>query len=221
MSIRSFKQMPADVREWSVFFRDTTVNADTAVTAGSASNVTGVVGLVNGGTGATTAPLARTSLGLGSLSTLSSVNNGNWSGTALSIPNGGTGQITATAALSALGGAAASTGSYTGTLTGCTTSPTGSVVYTKSGSVVVLAIPQINATSNSTAATITGAPALLQPARIQVVPLRLQDNSVVIVGYVRVDLSGVLTLFPNVSLGNFTAAGTKGTEVSTVTYALD
>lgn len=73
------------------------------ITSSGSIVASGTLGLANGGTGSTTAAGARSALGLGTLSTLNSVNDGYWSGTALTIANGGTGSTTASGARTNLG----------------------------------------------------------------------------------------------------------------------
>lgn len=89
---------------------DVTGNAATATTATNATNATtattisSTLPINKGGTNATTASAARTSLGLGTLATASTVNLGTQVTSTLPIANGGTGATSAAAALAALGG---------------------------------------------------------------------------------------------------------------------
>jgi len=125
-------------------------------------------------------------------------------------------------------------GSFTGTLTGCTTSPTATFNWSRTGNIVVLDLSVgLQATSNSVACTITGLPAAIQPARSQAIPIvSIANNSVgALLGYISLAAgSGTMTLAlaatsgSNMQFapGNFTAAGTKGlgSGLTTVSYSI-
>lgn len=81
----------------------TAANARTNLGLGTMATVNSPAPVANGGTGATDAGTARTNLGLGTISTLNSINNSNWSGTALAVANGGTGATDAGTARTNLG----------------------------------------------------------------------------------------------------------------------
>lgn len=113
-------------------------------------------------------------------------------------------------------------GSYTGTLTGCTTAPTGTVKYISYNGSVTLTIPTLTATSNTTACTITGMPTSIRPSVNQICIARYTDNGVTAVGLVVVDTAGVITFFNGATSSTFfTAAGTKGCPGVTIPYSLD
>lgn len=111
-------------------------------------------------------------------------------------------------------------GTFTGTLTGCTTSPTASISYRRTGHMVTIYFPNnLVGTSNSTELTVTGLPSALAPAGGVVRPISryIQNNSLSVGGDVIIPASSTTMTFailtslpgePNNS--GFTSSGGKG-----------
>lgn len=106
------------------------------------------------------------------------------------------------------------TGQYVATYVGGTTAPTVTVTWARVGKLVILTIPTINATSNSTSFSLTGAmPAALQPTSVnQLVPVaNANDNGVFTAAQALISVgSSTITLEKNASVAGWTAAGNKG-----------
>lgn len=118
-------------------------------------------------------------------------------------------------------------GTYTATLTGCTTSPTATIYYVKSGKLVTLkSAATLQATSNTTAATLTGMPAHLFPTTALDFPLpSVRDAAgLTYVGLMSIDTGGVCTLvYQNTASTRtavFTNSGTKGIGMFSGAYTL-
>lgn len=123
----------------------------------------------------------------------------------------------------ALGGVTAgqiAQGSFTGTLTGCTTAPTATIEWQLIGKHVVLFIPSLSATSNTTDLTITGVPAVIRSSggTGNICCPFLTDNSVVVdFASARLDAaSSAITFLRGGNANGFSAAGTKGTPANGV-----
>lgn len=123
-------------------------------------------------------------------------------------------------------GATMESGTYTGTLTGCTTGPTGNMQWVRSGNLVTITVPSLTATSNANTCTITGSlPANLQPATSQYLAClaRFSNNSTTVtsVGVLMTAGSSTITFVLTGSATGFTSSGTKGPNALTsFTYHL-
>ena len=109
---------------------------------------------------------------------------------------------------------------FTATVTGYASPPTGTARYVKQGNMVVVFYPAISGTSNATTATITGAPSAIFPLRTQDVWGFVTDNGTTQSGRFSVDTGGVVTLKVGYNTA-FTASGTKGIPTGTIVYALN
>ncbi len=111
----------------------------------------------------------------------------------------------------------ASSGTFTGTITGITTVEAGTCRYALSGRIVAVRIPVLAGVSNSTACTLTGVPVFLTPVNAsQVFPVAdssFLDNSAT-VSNIRAFTSpafpGTITFQIGGNSTGFTAAGAKG-----------
>lgn len=102
------------------------------------------------------------------------------------------------------------TGSFTGTLTGCTTSPTATFNWTRVGNMVFIDCPTgVLATSNTADCTITGVSAAIgSVARLSGSLISIQNNSTAEAGHFVI--SGNTILVARQGAIPFTASGVKG-----------
>jgi hypothetical protein len=110
---------------------------------------------------------------------------------------------------------------FTGTLTGCTTAPTGVVYVTRIGNQVTLKLPTLSATSNAVSKTITGLPTRFAPATLTRTVCIVSDNGgAAVFGRLTIETSGVLTYTITAGGGAWTNSGTATLTELTVTYNL-
>jgi len=113
-------------------------------------------------------------------------------------------------------------GSYTGTATGFTANPTGTINYVRIGRQVTLSFPStFFGTSNATTFTITGGPADITPANFKNVYASLTDVGVVGIGVASVQTDGSITFYKAPGGVAFTASGSKSLNICSITYGLD
>jgi hypothetical protein len=136
-------------------------------------------------------------------------------------PNsGGTGTQLAFSGATPTGLRYFSRGSFTATLTGMSTTVTGTIRYSVEGAIVALSWPDITGTSNSTAMTVTGMPAVIAPVNAQVTGMRVYDNATPTGGSCSIATSGTITCFKDWNSGVFTASGSKGLAGASAVYPI-
>lgn len=111
-------------------------------------------------------------------------------------------------------------GTFTATLTGCTTAPTVTGRYCVNNGQVTITIPANTATSNTTACTVTGLPQSVWPARDQFSSGSYIDNGIEVLGALRVSSSGAVVLSKGAYGTAFTNIGTKGHREISLSYML-
>jgi hypothetical protein len=110
---------------------------------------------------------------------------------------------------------------WTTALLGCSTEPTGVARYTVSAGIVCLRIPDLSAVSNDVLCFLSDIPPAIVPERDQYCMARIINNGVTAVGIVQIGTDTGITLYKDLDLAAFAAAGTKGIKATNLVYALD
>jgi hypothetical protein len=103
-------------------------------------------------------------------------------------------------------------GSFTATLTGVSTTVTGTAYYVKQRNQVSIQLPTLSGTSNAVTCTITGLPPSLTPARVQGnTPALIADNGAFAFGIIQLQATGVISCFKSATAtgSDWTNTGTK------------
>ena len=114
-------------------------------------------------------------------------------------------------------------GTFTATLTGCTTSPTVTAAFSITNNVVTLDIPPVTATSNTTACTITGLPASIAPTSGKFFSANTIDNGTQTMSGCSIAAGAQTIVLTNGTSPSsiFTASGTKGlNQALSISYTL-
>lgn len=111
-------------------------------------------------------------------------------------------------------------GSFTATLTGCTTSPTVTILYSINGGVVSLWVPTLTGTSNGGYCSITGIPALLVPVNGKWVMAIIEDNGANALGMLQISTTFYLSKTIDYGVTIFTTSGIKGIPQQVISYSL-
>jgi hypothetical protein len=114
-------------------------------------------------------------------------------------------------------------GTFTGTLVGCTTSPTLAFRYVKAGKLVTITPGGggLTGTSNSSSKSITGMPSTLFPSVYLRTIFPVSDNGgAQTAGMVRVEDDGSIAMYANLTGQGFTASGTFTTYPVSFSYSI-
>lgn len=111
-------------------------------------------------------------------------------------------------------------GTFNALLGGCTTTPTVTAKYVRSGKNVTITIPANTATSNTTACTIQNMPTQIAPLSQVSFYGRSINSSVSAIANFEIATSGLITFYSSISSSAFTASGLKGHGDLSFSYTL-